>query len=387
MNERSLFWRHRVLCIATAMLVTSTCFAGVHADIAQPVTGYVDGYEDISVGEAYSLLSNTSNGVQIPIDVRTDSEWRSERIDTPYPEFPRHFPISQLSGSGIQEFKARYGGQTIILYCKSGGRSSSAAQTLADNGFTGTLYNMEGGITAWKNAGYPTRAGNTAPDVPARPSGPSSVHAGYQVSYTTMAADPDGDPVRYGWDWDGDGTVDEWTGYQPEGTTTTAYQAWTQPGSYQVSVQSQDTVGDESEFSPVLTITVDDEENSAPAPPEIDGPSRGKAGEQHEYTFTVSDPDGDQIYIWVEWGGGCPAVQWRGPYDSGDAISLTNTWNDTGTYLVKARARDIYNEQSDWGTLEVTMPFTQVYADAWDAWEYIRAWFVGITGRQLLPQL
>lgn len=42
-----------------------------------------DGYTDISVDEAWALLNNASNGIQIPIDVRTDPEWIPEHIDTP----------------------------------------------------------------------------------------------------------------------------------------------------------------------------------------------------------------------------------------------------------------------------------------------------------------
>lgn len=388
MKPISIFSRYMLLCFALTALLTSPGIDAGLDGIATPVKGgSADGYEDISASEAYEMLSDTSDGIQIPVDVRTTGEWRAERINTPYPEFPRHFALSRLSGSGIQQFMSLYGGETIILYCKSGGRSSSAAQTLADSGFTGTLYNLEGGITAWKAAGYPTRVGNQPPTVPSQPSGPSTVHAGYRVAYTTTATDPDGDPIRYGWDWDGDGSVDEWTAYQPADTSITTNHTWSQPGSYQVMVRSQDNVGDESEFSPMLTVTVDDEENSAPHPPVVDGPSRGKAGEAYAYTFTVVDPDGDQIYIWVEWGGACPAVQWLGPYNSGETVTLTNTWNDTGTYLVKAKAKDIYDEQSDWETLEVTMPLCHPYRNTWNAWRYITTWFARITGRQLLPSL
>jgi len=61
-----------------------------------PIT--LDGYTDISVQEAWDMLNDPSpsNGIQIPIDVRTDSEWYGERINTPYPEDPRHYCLSDL---------------------------------------------------------------------------------------------------------------------------------------------------------------------------------------------------------------------------------------------------------------------------------------------------
>jgi rhodanese-related sulfurtransferase len=40
----------------------------------------------------------------------------------------------------------------VFVYCKTGGRSSSAAKILRDLGFK-EVYDLEGGISAWKNAG------------------------------------------------------------------------------------------------------------------------------------------------------------------------------------------------------------------------------------------
>lgn len=44
---------------------------------------------------------------------------------------------------------------TILVYCRSGGRSAVAVQVLRDLGFC-CLYDMDGGILAWTGAGYPT---------------------------------------------------------------------------------------------------------------------------------------------------------------------------------------------------------------------------------------
>ena len=103
------------------------------------------------------MLSSTANGIQIPIDVRTPSEWIDERIDTPYPENPKHHCLSDLQDpEKLLEFMQIYEGQEIIIYCLSGGRSLIAAEILVDNGFSGIIYNMLGGISAWKTAGLPT---------------------------------------------------------------------------------------------------------------------------------------------------------------------------------------------------------------------------------------
>lgn len=43
----------------------------------------------------------------------------------------------------------------IILHCASGGRSALAAKTLLDMGYT-NIAHMDGGIKAWKEAGFET---------------------------------------------------------------------------------------------------------------------------------------------------------------------------------------------------------------------------------------
>jgi rhodanese-related sulfurtransferase len=39
------------------------------------------------------------------------------------------------------------------VYCRSGGRSASAADVLKEKGFT-KVYNLDGGITSWQENGF-----------------------------------------------------------------------------------------------------------------------------------------------------------------------------------------------------------------------------------------
>ncbi|MCJ7571509.1 MAG: hypothetical protein MUO82_06495, partial [Candidatus Thermoplasmatota archaeon] len=117
---------------------------------------------DITVDEAWDLLNDTSNGIQIPIDVRTEEEWKTEHIDTPSPENPIHHDYLEWSDPTIlQEFISTYDGQQIILHCGLGGRSKNAANILVENNFSGIIYNMLGGLKEWKNQGYPTEGYTT----------------------------------------------------------------------------------------------------------------------------------------------------------------------------------------------------------------------------------
>ena len=49
----------------------------------------------------------------------------------------------------------------LIVYYRSGAKSRQACEILAQHNFT--VFNLEGGITAWKSAGYPTTAFNPSP--------------------------------------------------------------------------------------------------------------------------------------------------------------------------------------------------------------------------------
>jgi outer membrane protein assembly factor BamB len=95
--------------------------------------------------------------------------------------------------------------------------------------------------------------------------------------------------------------------------------------------------------------------NNPPDSPTIDGPANGKRGESYTYTFTGSDPDGDTISYFVDWGDESDSG-WQGPYPSGTGIDLSHTWSEKGSFAVKAKVKDEHGAESTWATLEVSMP-------------------------------
>ena len=101
------------------------------------------------------------------------------------------------------------------------------------------------------------------------------------------------------------------------------------------------------------------QDNSAPETPVITGETNGKTGRTYTYCIeTAVDPDGDEIYVYWDWGDGTNSG-WLGPYASGEQICTDHSWSEDGTYTVKAKLRDEYGAESDWGTLSVTMPVNQ----------------------------
>jgi hypothetical protein len=86
-------------------------------------------------------------------------------------------------------------------------------------------------------------------------------------------------------------------------------------------------------------------------PPQIPGKPEGpQTGVVHrEITFSIStvDPEEDQVYYQWSWGNG-HSSEWLGPYDSGETVTTTYKWNKEGTYFVKVKAKDIYEQETDW---------------------------------------
>ncbi|OCQ97745.1 hypothetical protein BCD64_06515 [Nostoc sp. MBR 210] len=87
------------------------------------------------------------------IDVREPSEYAGEHIpNATLISLSKFDPLKVLQTQDTQ----------VVLYCRSGNRSTMAAQKLFDAGFTEVTH-LNGGMTAWKAAGYPTKINQNAP--------------------------------------------------------------------------------------------------------------------------------------------------------------------------------------------------------------------------------
>jgi len=108
----------------------------------------------------YNQLSKTINNNSME-DTTIDGyvNLTDERIYTSsFLEKPRLFPLYIMESNELflRFFIMLYRDNEIILYCRSANRSFIAAQILIYNDFSGTIYNMMGGINEWKQAGLPT---------------------------------------------------------------------------------------------------------------------------------------------------------------------------------------------------------------------------------------
>lgn len=92
------------------------------------------------------LLTDSS----ILIDVREPFEFKGSRIKNAI-NIPASGNIDKAADSINKQF-------SLFLYCTSGFRSSRAAGKFYEKGFR-KLYNLKGGITAWRKDGMPVQKG------------------------------------------------------------------------------------------------------------------------------------------------------------------------------------------------------------------------------------
>ena len=91
-----------------------------------------------------------------------------------------------------------------------------------------------------------------------------------------------------------------------------------------------------------------------PITPNIDGITSGKSGKDYEYNFVTTDPNGDDVTYIIDWGDNSDE-EIIGPYPSGEKITVNHSWGE-GEYIIKVKAVDNYGKESEWATLEISMP-------------------------------
>lgn len=248
--------------------------------------------------------------------------------------------------------------------------NDTTPDVLVSNDQTGTSYNpgtlaMETeyywqivvhdnyGVTTTGPIWHFTTRGNQPPNTPSNPNpanGSTGIPTNKVLSWT--GGDPNSDPVKYdvyfGVTSPPPKVVSNQSGtsYNPGllGDNTTHY--W--------KIIARDTFG-ATNTGPIWQFKTSAAVNNPPNQPVITGKTNGKIETDYTYNFTATDPDGNQIYYYVEWGDNT-STGWLGPHDSGYLLSQTHQWAEKGTYAIKAKVKDIHGLESAWTTLNVVMP-------------------------------
>lgn len=114
--------------------------------IASEVARLTRKYAEVGPAEAARMMSHEE---PLLLDVREVNEYREGHLRD-----AKHIPLPQLA-SKLDQLEA-WKDKPVIVYCRTGSRSGMACNQLAKQGFT-KLYNLAGGIMAWKHEGLPVK--------------------------------------------------------------------------------------------------------------------------------------------------------------------------------------------------------------------------------------
>ena len=102
-----------------------------------------EAYGDVSIQEARQLIENKKK--LTIVDVRTISEYDEGHIENAI-----NIPVQELSDR-LDELNKN---DELLIYCRTGNRSSTAVDILSDGGFN-KMFHMNEGISKWIQKGYP----------------------------------------------------------------------------------------------------------------------------------------------------------------------------------------------------------------------------------------
>jgi len=159
-----------------------------------------------------------------------------------------------------------------------------------------TSGNFDGSTTTDENDAaiwFEITIGNRPPIAPAKPVGPEYGNVYTYYDFSTQCMDPDGDDIQYGWDWDGDFQIDEFTDFYESWETVIISHAWMDTGIYYVRVVAIDINGMIGEWSAPLVVEIN-------GPGGISGFKADEWSLGHVYTIYLDHEDTQNLIYQIQ---------------------------------------------------------------------------------------
>ncbi len=165
--------------------------------------------------------------------------------------------------------------------------------------------------------------------------GPYTGYVGEPIQITGSATGGIPDYI-YEWDLNNDGVYDDANG------KTISY-SWETQGTKTIYLKVTDSVYKNDTDSATVTVNIRNQPPNTPSIPE--GKATIKINKEYAYTTHTTDPNGDQVWYWIDWGDETNSG-WVGSFASGATGIASHIWTKRGTYLIKVKAKDSFNVES-----------------------------------------
>lgn len=209
----------------------------------------------------------------------------------------------------------------------------------------------------------PVNPVNSAPTAPAV-TGPTVGTTSQAYTFAATATDADGDNVRYGFDWDNNGTIDEYTPFGASGASQSLSHAFSPAASYTFQVYAEDT-GARRSTPTAFTIVISNvvgPVNQAPSVVMVAGPTTGLVNVSYSFTAAGNDPEGQALEYAFDWNN-------NGVIDNGEAwgspvvilgqlqtsLTRSNVWTVPGIQNFNIYARDTMGAVSNPFPFQITI--------------------------------
>jgi rhodanese-related sulfurtransferase len=129
-----------VMLLLVGMFLLVACRPGGAPVVGKQVEVQGGAYTEISVDELHSMLKSKDFEL-VNVHIPFEGDIPNTDVSIPYDQIAQN--LDQLPADKNAE---------IVLYCRSDRMSTIASETLVGLGYT-NIYNLDGGMVAWENAG------------------------------------------------------------------------------------------------------------------------------------------------------------------------------------------------------------------------------------------